>query len=459
MSDFSDDFVWGVATSAYQIEGARDERGDSIWDRYCETPGNIEDGTSGAKACDHYHRFAEDIDLMAWLGVDAYRFSISWPRVMPTGRGATNEAGLDFYDRVVDRLLESGIQPFVTLHHWDLPGALQAEGGWPERATAHAFVDYADCVSRRLGDRVRRWITHNEPWCLGHLGHVEGVHAPGLRDPLLGLQAQHHLLLSHGWATDVVRRNVPHAELGMSHMLVHVEAASDSDWDAAEARKVDGTFNRWYLDPLYGRPYPADIIEDLCSDGIVGPTLPFVESGDMAAIATPTDFLGINYYSRVIARSSVDESINAPRRLSLPPEAELTDMGWEVYPTGLELGLLRVTQDYAPISLMITENGAAYDVPRGADGYCDTARIDYLRGHIESVARAIERGVPLAGYFVWSLLDNFEWSFGFTKRFGLVQVDFETGSRTPKLSAHWLRAFLMSGRLDSPGDLSEEDVR
>lgn len=450
---FPDGFVWGVATSAFQIEGAADEdgRGESIWDRMAATPGRIEDGSDARRACDHYHRWPEDLALMVALGVKAYRFSIAWPRVLPRGTGAINERGLDFYDRLVDALLEKGIRPYATLYHWDLPQRLQEGGGWGARETASAFVEYAEAVSMRLGDRVRDWVTHNEPWCIATLGHEEGEHAPGHRDPAEALRAAHHVLLSHGWAVPVLRRHSPGAEVGIVLNLVPGEPASPSAADAEATRRFDGSFNRWYLDPIFRGRYPEDAVADRRRQGHLpdGP-LPFVAPGDLEAIATHIDFLGVNYYTRAVLRSDeLPEERNEPRAVPRVPRADRTDMGWEVFPQGLHALLLRLQREYAPARLYVTENGAAYADGPGADGRIDDARrVAYLRGHLAACARAVADGVPLAGYFHWSLLDNFEWAFGYTKRFGLVWVDYATLARTPKASFHAYREAIARNAVD-----------
>jgi len=450
---FPSDFLWGVATSAFQIEGSpqTDGRGESIWDRFTATPGRIEDGSDARVACDHYRRWQEDVDLLAALGVRAYRFSIAWPRVLPHGRGAVNERGLDFYDRLVDGLLERGIAPFATLYHWDLPQALQERGGWGSRDTAAAFAEYADHVSMRLGDRVRRWATHNEPWCIATLGHEEGQHAPGHRDPHEALRVAHHVLLSHGLALPALRRNAPGAEVGLVLNLVPAEPASPSQADAEAARRFDAFFNRWYLDPLFRGEYPADGIEDRIRQGHLAAGGPdYVAPGDLAAIAAPADFLGVNYYNRAVLRSDrVPEAENAPRTIPLPPRQELTDMGWEVHPASLRALLARLTREYQPPRIYVTENGAAYGDGPGDDGRThDARRIAYLRGHLAEAARAIAEGVPLTGYFHWSLLDNFEWAHGYARRFGLVHVDYATQARRPKDSFAFYRAVIAENAVD-----------
>lgn len=442
---FPDGFTWGAATSAQQIEGAsgEDGRGESIWDRFAADPANIADRSRPDVACDHYHRWGEDIALMRDLGLGGYRFSIAWPRIQPTGRGPANLAGLDFYDRLVDLLLCADIQPFPTLYHWDLPQALQDEGGWSRREIVDDFVEYAALVVRRLGDRVRCWTTHNEPWCVATLGHEEGCHAPGHRDPAEALRVGHHLLLSHGRAVAAIRDLVPAAEVGLAliHCPAHPATSSPADVDAA--RWFDGFFNRWYLDPVFRGAYPADAVADRVARGhLPGPELPFVQDGDLASIAAPLDFLGLNYYSRNVMRRGPD---GRPETVKMARDEDLTDMGWEVFPRGLHESLVRVHRDYGPSRIYITENGAAYDEPAGADGrIADQRRIDYLSGHLAACARALGEGVPLAGYFTWSLLDNFEWALGFGKKFGLVAVDPVTRDRRLKDSAHWYREVVKS---------------
>lgn len=437
---FPDGFLWGVATSAQQIEGGSREggRGESIWDRFAAVPGNIEDGSDPRRACDHYLNWREDVELMRWLGIGAYRFSLAWPRILPTGRGPANDRGLDFYDRLVDALLAAGIRPFVTLNHWDLPQALMERGGWSDRDTASAFVEYAGVAVARLGDRVRHWATHNEPWCIATLGYEEGSHAPGLKDPGAALRAGHHLLLSHGLACAEIRRRAPGAEVGIVLNLSPAWPASDGAADQEAARRFDGLFNRWYLDPLFRGRYPADAVADRVRRGhLAGPELPFVKDGDLTVIAAPLDYLGVNYYSRTRVKAGPGgEPVGAP---AAPPE-DLTDMGWEVFPAGLVPTLQRVTREYGAPCVYITENGAAFPDPEPAGGVIrDGRRIDYLAGHLQAAHRAVAEGVPLRGYFAWSLLDNFEWGHGYTKRFGLFGVDFVSGRRTAKQSAHWYR--------------------
>jgi beta-glucosidase len=437
---FPDTFLWGAATSAYQIEGGVGEggRGESIWDRFAATPGRILDGSHAGIACDHYHRWREDVDLLRWLGVGAYRFSVAWPRVMPEGGGAVNEPGLDFYDALVDALIGAGIRPFITLYHWDLPQAVQDRGGWGARDTADEFAAYAAAVAGRLGDRVRHWITHNEPWVVATGGHEDGVHAPGHRDPGEALRVAHHILLSHGRAVEAVRETVPGAEVGITLNLAPIWPASSGEADRDAARRQDGSLNRWYLDPLFRGRYPEDAIADRVRRGhLAGPELPFVEAGDLKTIAAPADFLGVNYYSRWMVRAGDD---GEPVVIPAVPEEELTDMAWEVFPQGLYDLLIRLHREYGPPPIYITENGAAYaDGPDDAGRIRDTRRIAYLRDHLAAARRAILDGVPLRGYFAWSLLDNFEWTRGYEKRFGLYWVDYATQRRVPKDSAFWYR--------------------
>lgn len=441
---FPSDFTWGAATSSYQIEGAWDEdgRGESIWDRFCHEPGNILNGDTGDMACDHYHRWREDVQLMKDLGLQAYRFSIAWPRILPEGRGRVNQAGLDFYSRLVDGLLEAGIQPFVTLYHWDLPQTLQDEGGWPARSTAEAFVEYADVVSRNLGDRVKNWITQNEPAVVSLQGYMTGNHAPGIQDLSQALAASHHVLLSHGWAVPVLRGNSPGAQVGIT-LDINVHAPySDSPKNLKASRLMDGLYSRWFLDPVYGRGYPADVVAYAIERGALpaeGTT--FVQQGDLEAIAAPTDFLGLNYYRRDKYRAEYVFGSDQPlvdEQQFKEAGVEYTDIGWEVYPDGLYQTLCRLHFEYRAPQIYVTENGASYATGPDEEGRVpDQARLEYLREHFTAARRAIDVGVPLAGYFVWSLMDNFEWAYGYSQRFGIVWVDFETQERLPKDSAYW----------------------
>ncbi|NNK91650.1 MAG: beta-glucosidase [Acidimicrobiia bacterium] len=438
-----DGFTWGVATSAYQIEGATraDGRGETIWDRFTNTPGRVIDGATGDVACDHYNRWEEDVALMSDLGVAGYRFSIGWARVLPDGRGTVNQPGLDFYDRLIDGLLEAGITPYPTLYHWDLPQALEDEGGWRSRDTVGAFVEFADVVTRRLGDRVSTWITHNEPWVAAFVGHLEGVHAPGLTDWSAALTAAHHLLLSHGEAVPVLRANVPDASVGIALDCRPSFPATDRPEDAAAQRHFDGFRNRWFFDPVFGRGYPADVVDTYVARGRFGPDGPgYVLPGDMDTIAAPIDFVGINYYTSLPISAGADETEDT----GIEPGAEATpgytETGWPITPSALTTFLERVHRDYDPGSILITENGASFSDGPGPDGTIDDRRrIEYLRDHIAAIEAAVDAGVPVDGYFVWSLLDNLEWSLGLTQRFGLVWVDHATGRRLPKASFDWYR--------------------
>ncbi len=447
---FPADFVWGTATSSYQIEGAwtADGKGESIWDRFAHTPGMIKDGTNGDVACDHYNRWREDVALMRSLNMRAYRFSIAWPRVFPDGRGRIQPKGVDFYNRLVDELLANEITPFVTLYHWDLPQALQEQGGWAARSVVDAFADFADVVSRALGDRVKHWITINEPWCVSMLSHYEGAHAPGLRDGVQALRAAHHTLLAHGAAVPVLRSNSPDAEVAITLNYTQSEPGSPAPEDYDAARIYDGYFNRWFFDPVFGRHYPADMVEHYTRHGLLPDGLDFVQAGDMERIATPTDFLGVNYYTRDLFQGGSAEMLPAKDRAhaTLPR----TEIDWEIYPEGLYRLLCRLHFDYQVRKIYVTENGAAVADAVAADGRVhDAARAAYLRDHIAAVHRAMQAGAPVAGYFAWSLLDNFEWAEGFSKRFGIVWVDFETQKRIPKDSALWLRDAIAASGFDA----------
>jgi beta-glucosidase len=433
MIQFPDHFTWGAATASYQVEGAANEegRGESIWDRFSATPGHILNNESGLVADDHYHRYQEDIHLMGDLHMQAYRFSIAWPRILPTGRGQVNPAGLDFYERLVDALLAAHIEPFVTLYHWDLPQALQDEvGGWGSRQTAEAFAEYVSIVARRLGDRVHHWITLNEPWVSAFRGHEAGAHAPGLHDTALAWQVSHHLLLAHGLAVPILREHGDaQTRVGITLNLSPVSSARTSAEDQQAAHLYDGTHNRWFLDPVFKGSYPSDVLTWL------GEMTPKVETADAEVIARPLDFLGVNYYYRTIVRQ------HAGRPEVVQPEgAHLTEMGWEVYPQGLHDLLVRLHQDYAIPQFYITENGASFPDTLSPDGRVhDPLRIQYLHDHLLQAHAAIEEGVPLAGYFAWSLMDNFEWAYGYSRRFGLVYIDYPTQRRIIKDSGYWYR--------------------
>ncbi|GAB3617158.1 GH1 family beta-glucosidase [Okibacterium endophyticum] len=462
---FGPDFVLGSATASYQIEGAvtQDGRGPSIWDTFSHTPGKVWNGDTGDVACDHYNRLDDDLDLMKALGLEAYRFSIAWPRIQPTGRGAANEAGLSFYDRLVDGLIARGIRPIATLYHWDLPQALEDEGGWTSRETAHAFADYARIVGRRLGDRVEQWTTLNEPWCSAYLGYGSGAHAPGRTDGADALTAVHHLNLAHGLAVRALREVVTNDPAFSVTLNLHV-FRPDGETGAEAVRRVDGLANRLFLDPLLNGEYPADVLADTASVT----DWSFIRDGDTAVINQPLDVLGINYYStnRVRVWDGVSEKESAdghkPSAGTAWPSAEdvefvsqpgpYTAMGWNIDPSGLEDLLVSVHERWPDLPLMVTENGAAFDdrVVTHADGVSavhDADRIDYLRRHFTAAHRAMRRGVDLRGYQVWSLMDNFEWGYGYSKRFGIVRVDYDTLERLPKDSALWYKRFIASRTL------------
>ncbi|MCC6070390.1 GH1 family beta-glucosidase [Massilia sp. GCM10020059] len=437
-AEFPRDFLWGCATSSYQIEGAGSEDGrvESIWDRFAATPGKVRDGSNGSVACDHYHRWPEDLDIARGMGLDAYRFSIAWPRIFSASGGKPNERGLDFYSRLVDGMLERGLQPWATLYHWDLPQFLQDQGGWNERATVDAYLAFVDAMTRRLGDRVQHWITHNEPWCTAMIGNFEGLHAPGLTDFKTALQVCHHVLLSHGKAVPLIRANVPGAQVGISLSLHPVRPASASAADQAAAERHDGLRYRWFLDPLYGRGYPAATMAQ------VGDAAPSVLPGDMEAIAVPTDFLGVNYY---FPETIADAPGAAPlgSRVLAPASVETTALGWEVAPQGMTELLARIENDYHPGDMYITENGSCYDDQVDGSGEVnDTDRRRYLQRHLGALKDAVASGVKVKGYFAWSLIDNFEWAEGYLRRFGLVHIDYATQQRRLKASGKWYRAFL-----------------
>ncbi|KQY86788.1 MULTISPECIES: GH1 family beta-glucosidase [Roseateles] len=435
---FPPDFVWGVATSSFQIEGAahEDGKGESIWDRFCQQPGAIADASNGDVACDHYHRLDEDLDLIAALGVNCYRFSIAWPRVQPLGHGDFNPKGLDFYERLVDGLKRRGIQAFATLNHWDLPQGLQDRGGWNDRDTVHRFVDYARHVQARIGDRLDGLTTHNEPWVVAVLGHEQGNFAPGIKSRRIAAQVSHHLLLSHGLALQALRADGARSLLGIVLNLSSCMPATAMPADIAAARLADSRGRRWYTDPLFKGHYPDDVLAELGADA------PVVQPGDMAAIAQPMDYLGVNYYTRSVLSASGEDWKAGERGLPV------SDMGWEIYPQGLTDLLVLLHRDYPDLPpVYVTENGGAFKDDAVANGRVqDDDRTAYLRDHIAAVANAMQQGVPMAGYMVWSLMDNFEWASGYLKRFGIVHVDYATQARTPKASAEWYRQFLQDWR-------------
>jgi beta-glucosidase len=441
LSSIPADFVWGVATSAYQIEGAAAEDGrlPSIWDTFSHTPGRIPDNATGDIACDHYHRWREDIEIMKALGVDAYRFSVAWPRVVPGGDGPVNPAGLDFYERLVDALLEAGITPYPTLYHWDLPQALQDRGGWTVRETAEQFAVYTDIVAGALGDRVNSWVTLNEPSAPAWLGHLWGALPPGIADIGAAVPASYHLLLGHGLAAQAIRARVPGAQVGLAQLVIPCEPASDHEADIEATARFDGHLNRWWLDPLYGRGFPEDILR------LYKTSLP-VHEGDMETIATPLDWLGIVYYSPNVIADDPDSPLLRVRHVRTE-DVRRTLLGWEVRAEGLERVLVRMTRDYGVRKLYVAENGSAWPDTVTKDGQVhDPDRVRYLEEHLVACSRAIELGVPLAGYFAWSLLDCFEWVFGYETRFGLCYVDFETQRRLIKDSGARYASIIRSHR-------------
>jgi beta-glucosidase len=427
---FPQGFAWGAATAAYQVEGAvtADGRGPSIWDTFCARPGAIAGGDTGDVACDHYHRYPQDIDAMAELGLGAYRFSVAWPRIQPDGAGAVNQKGLDHYRRVVDRLLERGIEPYVTLYHWDLPQALQDRGGWPERDTAYRFADYAGIVHAALGDVVRHWITLNEPKVSSHAGYGEGIHAPGIRDLAQRDRAVHHLLLAHGLGLRALRAAArPDERFGITLDLSPVDPATDSAADVAAARRLDADDHLQFLEPVLGGGYPPEAI---------GPAAA-ARDGDLDLIGAPIDFLGVNYYRRIRIKAGADGPLHAA--LVIPDDVPVTAVGWPVQPGGLRDVLVSLRDAHPNLPpVYVTENGAAYPDEVSPDGVVDDPpRVDYLHRHLLAMHEAIAAGVDVRGYFAWSLMDNFEWAEGFAKRFGLFYVDYADQRRIPKTSAGW----------------------
>jgi beta-glucosidase len=420
-------FTWGAATAAYQIEGAWDidGRGPSIWDTFSHTPGKTLDGDTGDIACDHYHRFAEDFGLLKQIGVGAYRFSIAWPRVLPQGKGRANALGLDFYDRLVDALLTLNIEPYVTLYHWDLPQALQDLGGWGNRDVAGYFADYTSMVVHRLGDRVKNWITINEPWVVAVIGNLLGKHAPGLHDHKLASQVGHHLLVAHGMGTQAIRSIQSDAEVGIALSMVPDEPAEDTDAARKAAKNIWDRDGAWFLDPLLRACYPPAPFQSM------GDAAPKTQPNDFALISQHLDFLGINYYTRNL--------VTGRGELLKPATSEYTDMGWEVCPGALGRMLVNLHNDYHQLPpVYITENGISVPDQLTPEGHVhDSRRLKFIHDHLVEVHHAIKAGVSVKGYFVWSLLDNFEWEHGYSKRFGLTYVDYATQARTLKDSAHW----------------------
>ena len=442
--DFPPAFRWGAATAAYQIEGAAAEggRGPCIWDTFAALPGKTVRQESGAVACDHYHRWPEDLDLLQALGVDAYRFSISWSRVFPEGTGASNPQGIAFYDRLIDGLVARGIEPRATLYHWDLPQALQDCGGWGNRDVAGWFEDYAEAMFGAFGDRVKTWYTHNEPWVVAWAGHHVGRHAPGATDFALASQVTHHLLLAHAGAIEAYRGSRQgDGKIGAVLNLYPIVAATDAPADQAAARLVDGYHNRWWLDPVLKGSYPADLWKTFSDHGVA----PRVQPGDLDRLAAAkSDFLGVNYYFRKVVKAADVHPILAFEEVK-PVGAPYTSMNWEVWPEGLKDLLVRLKADYGDIPLSITENGAAFPDQTIVDGVVqDEDRRSFLEDHFAAARRALDAGVNLESYFVWSLLDNYEWAWGYEKRFGLFRVDYATQKRSWKQSSLWYQQFLKS---------------
>jgi beta-glucosidase len=437
----SREFVWGAATAAFQIEGATtaDGRGESIWDRFASVEGNVAHGDTGDPACEHYYRWRDDLDLMQSLGLGGYRFSIAWPRIQPDGRGPANRRGLDFYRTLVEGMLERGIRPLATLYHWDLPQALQDEGGWASRDVVERFTEYARIVFGALGDLVPAWITHNEPWVTSFLGYAYGSKAPGLRDWPAAIRASHHALLAHGMAVRAFRDGGHDAEIGITLDLTVAIPATGSEADRVAAGRLDGHHNRWFLDPVFRGRYPEDMIAFY--EERFGP-IDAIRPGDLEAIAQPIDFLGINFYRPNWATAAADGGLDVG---DAPPDVERTAMDWPIAPEYLTDLLVGVRRDYGELPLLITENGAAFDDRLdGGDVVEDDRRVAYLHGHVEAIERARAQGVDVRGYYVWSFLDNFEWEYGYEKRFGIVFVDFPTQRRIPKRSALWYRDLIAS---------------
>lgn len=433
------EFIWGVATSSYQIEGAvnEDGRGQSIWDTFCKVPGKVANFDNGDIACDHYHRYKEDLDLMKWMGVTAYRFSVAWPRVIPDGVGRVNEMGLDFYDRLIDSLLEREIAPWLTMYHWDLPEALQLRGGWNNREVVEWFGEYGEVLTSRFGDRVKNWMTLNEPLCSAWLGHLYGDMAPGIKDLQTALNVSHNLLMSHGLACQVIRSNVSEANVGIVINVTPAVPATDSQEDSNAAQLADGFDNRWFLDPVFGRTYPADVIDAIGAS-------PEIHSGDMKLIAQDLDFLGVNFYFRQTVAAD-QNSKPLPIRSVNRENVKRTAMNWEVHPQAFEEILLRISKEYSPKAIYITENGSSWNDEVINGEIIDDERIDYLVRHLDAMRSARSQGAPILGYFAWSFLDNFEWAYGYEKRFGLIYVDYKTQTRTPKKSALFYRQLLLNG--------------
>ncbi|MEW2547222.1 GH1 family beta-glucosidase [Streptomyces sp. NPDC047002] len=463
---FPTGFTWGAATAAYQVEGAaaEDGRTPSIWDTFAHTPGRVLGGDTGDTAADHYHRYRDDVRLMSELGLTAYRFSVSWPRVQPTGRGPAVQRGLDFYRRLTDELLTAGITPVATLYHWDLPQDLEDAGGWPHRPTAERFADYAALVAEALGDRVPLWTTLNEPWCSAFLGYGSGVHAPGRTDPAVALRAAHHLNLAHGRAVEVLRAALPtDARISVTLNLHQVRPLGEGPGDAEAARRIDAVGNRIFTGPMLAGAYPQDLLADTAR---LVDWAALVRPGDLETSSRPIDLLGVNYYTPTVVSAPVPGGAAARTHgghgasdhspwpgaedvvFHLPEGRDRTAMDWAIDPDGLYELLVGLHRDHPDLPLMVTENGAAFDDRVGADGRVDDpGRIAYLAGHLAAVQRALAAGADVRGYFLWSLLDNFEWAYGYSKRFGVVYVDYATQRRIPKASARWYAEVIRANAL------------
>ena len=433
---FPSEFLWGAATASYQIEGAwnEDGKGESIWDRFSHTTGKVVNNDTGDVACDHYHRYLDDVALMQRLGLKAYRFSTAWTRVLPAGRGRVNLRGLDFYDRLVDSLLAANIEPFLTLYHWDLPQALQDNGGWGNRDTCHAFADYAALMVKRLGDRVKYWTTFNEPAVVAFEGNLLGEHAPGFKDPQVAYQIVHNLMVAHGLAVQAIRAIRLKLQIGIVLNLWNAEPATDSPEDIAAAEQAWQSDAAIFPDVIFKAHYPPGIYE------MLGNNMPKVQDGDFALISQKLDYLGLNSYSRTV--------VGVNGTFDQVAGSEYTEMGWEVCAPALCRLLNRINKDYDLPPIYITENGAAFKDEVSSDGKVhDPRRLDYLRQHIIQTRLAMEEGVDVRGYFVWSLLDNFEWSYGYTKRFGIIRVDFDSQERIVKNSGEWYRGVIMNNEV------------
>ncbi len=426
-------FLWGAATAAFQIEGAANLNGrtDSIWDTFSRIPGKINNGDTADRACNHYELYENDLDLMQWMGLSAYRFSISWSRILPNGIGEINQEGIEFYNRLIDGLISRGITPFLTIYHWDLPQALHDRGGWQSRESVDWFKQFTQVLADNFGDRVKNWITINEPHCIAWFGYYRGWFAPGIKDLQSSIDVVHHLLLSHGYAVTILRNSIPEVSIGISLGLTPVSAASNSPEDIAAADFMDGYDIRWFLDPIYGRAYPQSVLDRFKLS-------PPLHKGDLEIISTPLDFLGVNFYLRQVVKNSPENEFFGVSGVDTP-DAKRTAMGWEINPESLKDLLIRLKDDYKPSTIFITENGSAWDDVLLNGEIDDEERISYLNSHLNAMKDAISEGVPVQGYFAWSLLDNFEWTHGFSKRFGLIHVDYETLIRTPKKSAYWYR--------------------